>query len=47
MPSKTKRKKRAKGVDYGFATQTARDFIQLYNVDWLPGMQKQQIKTFK
>lgn len=36
MPSKTKRKKRAKGVDYGFATQTARDFIQLYNVDWLP-----------
>ena len=36
MPLNKKRKKSAKGVDYGFATQTAREFIQKYDIKWLP-----------
>lgn len=36
MRLKSKRKKSIKGVDYGFATQRAREFIQEYNIDWLP-----------
>lgn len=36
MRLNTKRKKSAKGVDYGFATQTAREFIQKYDINWLP-----------
>lgn len=36
MHLKTRKRQSAKGVDYGFATQTAREFIQLYNINWLP-----------
>ena len=37
MPSKTKRRKKcAVGVDYGYATQMAREFIEQYKIDWLP-----------
>ena len=37
MPSKTKRSKEcADSVDYGFATQKAREFMIQYEIDWLP-----------
>lgn len=37
MPSKTKRQKKgADGVDYGYATQKAQEFIKQYELGWLP-----------